>query len=138
MWLQENPCGRKYVVFSCFILSSITILQVPSLSCLMIMPQHYLCSFFYYSLFVIHLDSISPATDLIFWLWIYRPCSSLSVFALHPLYLRVQALSENIPQDIKVRIGFFGLYHFTFCKDQIKVHFPLKYADSVVFVPENP
>lgn len=28
--------------------------------------------------------------------------SSLSVFALHPLYLRVQALSENISEDIKV------------------------------------
>ena len=28
--------------------------------------------------------------------------SSLSVFALHPLYLRVQALSRNIPEDIKV------------------------------------
>jgi len=28
--------------------------------------------------------------------------SSLSVFALHPLYLRVQALSQNIPEDIKV------------------------------------
>jgi hypothetical protein len=28
--------------------------------------------------------------------------SSLSVFALHPLYLRVQALSDAIPGDIKV------------------------------------
>ncbi|KAL9331429.1 hypothetical protein ACSQ67_001039 [Phaseolus vulgaris] len=27
--------------------------------------------------------------------------SSLSVFALHPLYLRVQALSKNIPEEIK-------------------------------------
>lgn len=33
-------------------------------------------------------------------------CSSLSVFALHPLYLRVQALSENISEDIKVRSSF--------------------------------
>lgn len=29
-------------------------------------------------------------------------CSSLSVFALHPLYLRVQALSERLPEEIKV------------------------------------
>jgi len=29
-------------------------------------------------------------------------CSSLSVFALHPLYLRVEALSENLPETIKV------------------------------------
>lgn len=28
--------------------------------------------------------------------------SSLSVFALHPLYLRVQVLSENISEEIKV------------------------------------
>lgn len=28
--------------------------------------------------------------------------SSLSVFALHPLYLRLQALSSNPPDDIKV------------------------------------
>jgi hypothetical protein len=37
------------------------------------------------------------------------PCSlsagsSLSVFALHPLYLRVQALSDNLPAAIKSEI----------------------------------
>lgn len=32
--------------------------------------------------------------------------SSLSVFALHPLYLRVQALSDAIPGDIKVYLCY--------------------------------
>ncbi|KAL3639651.1 4-alpha-glucanotransferase dpe2 [Castilleja foliolosa] len=34
--------------------------------------------------------------------WDSYPYSSLSVFALHPLYLRVQDLSENISDDIKI------------------------------------
>ncbi|CAA2986952.1 4-alpha-glucanotransferase DPE2 [Olea europaea subsp. europaea] len=33
--------------------------------------------------------------------WDSYPYSLLSVFALHPLYLRVQTLSENITDDIK-------------------------------------
>ncbi|KAG0604636.1 hypothetical protein M758_10G186000 [Ceratodon purpureus] len=36
--------------------------------------------------------------------WDSYPYSSLSVFALHPLYLRLQALSKNLPNDIKVDI----------------------------------
>lgn len=47
-------------------------------------------------------------------LWL---CSSLSVFALHPLYLRVQALSDKISEDVKVLrvIDFFML-------DETKCH----------------
>eukprot|EP00245_Coleochaete_scutata_P010499 TRINITY_DN368_c0_g3_i1.p1 TRINITY_DN368_c0_g3~~TRINITY_DN368_c0_g3_i1.p1 ORF type:complete len:703 (+),score=133.78 TRINITY_DN368_c0_g3_i1:1-2109(+) len=37
--------------------------------------------------------------------WDSYPYSSLSVFALHPLYLRLQVLSENIPEDIKAEIS---------------------------------
>nr|GMC84241.1 4-alpha-glucanotransferase DPE2 [Ipomoea batatas] len=36
--------------------------------------------------------------------WDSYPYSSLSVFALHPMYLRVDALSEDIPEDIKQEI----------------------------------
>ncbi|XP_076941178.1 4-alpha-glucanotransferase DPE2-like [Bidens hawaiensis] len=36
--------------------------------------------------------------------WDSYPYSSLSVFALHPLYLRLQKLSENIPDDINQEI----------------------------------
>ncbi|XVF07057.1 hypothetical protein REPUB_Repub06bG0104400 [Reevesia pubescens] len=36
--------------------------------------------------------------------WDSYPYSSLSVFALHPLYLRVLALSKNMPEDIKNKI----------------------------------
>jgi 4-alpha-glucanotransferase len=36
--------------------------------------------------------------------WDSYPYSSLSVFALHPLYLRVQALSDNIPEEIMKEI----------------------------------
>ncbi|KAG6552731.1 hypothetical protein Mapa_005678 [Marchantia paleacea] len=36
--------------------------------------------------------------------WDSYPYSSLSVFALHPLYLRLQALSKNLPEDIKEEI----------------------------------
>ncbi|AES95753.1 hypothetical protein MTR_5g029120 [Medicago truncatula] len=35
---------------------------------------------------------------------------SLSVFALHPLYLRVHTLSENIPREIKAMFRNFTLY----------------------------
>ena len=37
-------------------------------------------------------------------------CSSLSVFALHPLYLRVQALSDAIPADVKVYIRYASIF----------------------------
>ncbi|CAB4286026.1 unnamed protein product [Prunus armeniaca] len=50
-----------------------------------------------------HLVQLLPINDTSvhgMW-WDSYPYSSLSVFALHPLYLRVQALSENIPEDIK-------------------------------------
>ncbi|PON44078.1 Glycoside hydrolase [Trema orientale] len=53
-----------------------------------------------------HLVQLLPINDTSvhgMW-WDSYPYSSLSVFALHPLYLRVQALSGNIPQDIKVEI----------------------------------
>ncbi|KAJ7514027.1 hypothetical protein O6H91_23G023000 [Diphasiastrum complanatum] len=36
--------------------------------------------------------------------WDSYPYSSLSVFALHPLYLRLQALSQNIPSEIEEEI----------------------------------
>eukprot|EP00897_Mesotaenium_endlicherianum_P007076 jgi/Mesen1/6397/ME000329S05559 len=36
--------------------------------------------------------------------WDSYPYSSLSVFALHPLYLRLQALSKSIPEDIQEKI----------------------------------
>ncbi|XP_010251909.1 PREDICTED: 4-alpha-glucanotransferase DPE2 isoform X2 [Nelumbo nucifera] len=53
-----------------------------------------------------HLVQLLPVNDTsvhMMW-WDSYPYSSLSVFALHPLYLRVQALSENIPEDIKREI----------------------------------
>lgn len=53
-----------------------------------------------------HLVQLLPINDTSvhgMW-WDSYPYSSLSVFALHPLYLRVQALSENIPEDIKQEI----------------------------------
>ncbi|XP_072996367.1 4-alpha-glucanotransferase DPE2 [Typha latifolia] len=53
-----------------------------------------------------HLVQLLPVNDTSvhgMW-WDSYPYSSLSVFALHPLYLRVRALSENIPEDIKQEI----------------------------------
>ncbi|KAL5743263.1 hypothetical protein ACOSQ2_026379 [Xanthoceras sorbifolium] len=53
-----------------------------------------------------HLVQLLPINDTSvhgMW-WDSYPYSSLSVFALHPLYLRVQALSENMPDDIKNEI----------------------------------
>ncbi|GAA0156538.1 hypothetical protein LIER_14016 [Lithospermum erythrorhizon] len=53
-----------------------------------------------------HLVQLLPINDTSvngMW-WDSYPYSSLSVFALHPLYLRVQALSEEIPEDIKQEI----------------------------------
>lgn len=53
-----------------------------------------------------HLVQLLPINDTSvhkMW-WDSYPYSSLSVFALHPLYLRVHALSEKIPQDIKEEI----------------------------------
>lgn len=53
-----------------------------------------------------HLVQLLPINDTSvhgMW-WDSYPYSSLSVFALHPLYLRVEALSENIPADIKQEI----------------------------------
>ncbi|PIN19639.1 4-alpha-glucanotransferase [Handroanthus impetiginosus] len=49
-----------------------------------------------------HLVQLLPINDTSvhgMW-WDSYPYSSLSVFALHPLYLRVQALSANISEDI--------------------------------------
>lgn len=54
----------------------------------------------------LHLVQLLPVNDTSvhgMW-WDSYPYSSLSVFALHPLYLRVQALSDNIPEDIKLEI----------------------------------
>ncbi|WOK96012.1 4-alpha-glucanotransferase DPE2 isoform X1 [Canna indica] len=54
-----------------------------------------------------HLVQLLPVNDTSvhkMW-WDSYPYSSLSVFALHPLYLRVQALSQDIPQDIKEEIS---------------------------------
>ncbi|OIW03226.1 hypothetical protein TanjilG_13020 [Lupinus angustifolius] len=53
-----------------------------------------------------HLVQLLPINDTSvhqMW-WDSYPYSSLSVFALHPLYLRVQALSEKIPEEIKQEI----------------------------------
>ncbi|XP_074306803.1 4-alpha-glucanotransferase DPE2 [Silene latifolia] len=53
-----------------------------------------------------HLVQLLPINDTSvngMW-WDSYPYSSLSVFALHPLYLRVQALSKNIPDEIKQEI----------------------------------
>ncbi|CAK9178924.1 unnamed protein product [Ilex paraguariensis] len=53
-----------------------------------------------------HLVQLLPVNDTSvhgMW-WDSYPYSSLSVFALHPLYLRVQALSESIPEEIKQEI----------------------------------
>ncbi|KAJ4977566.1 hypothetical protein NE237_008346 [Protea cynaroides] len=53
-----------------------------------------------------HLVQLLPLNDTSvhgMW-WDSYPYSSLSVCALHPLYLRVQALSENIPEHIKKEI----------------------------------
>ncbi|KAG5395612.1 hypothetical protein IGI04_017426 [Brassica rapa subsp. trilocularis] len=54
----------------------------------------------------LHLVQLLPVNDTSvhkMW-WDSYPYSSLSVFALHPLYLRVQALSESLPADIKEQI----------------------------------
>ncbi|KAJ6778942.1 hypothetical protein OIU74_002680 [Salix koriyanagi] len=53
-----------------------------------------------------HLVQLLPINDTSvngMW-WDSYPYSSLSVFALHPLYLRVEALSENLPETIKKEI----------------------------------
>ncbi|XP_010315588.2 4-alpha-glucanotransferase DPE2 isoform X3 [Solanum lycopersicum] len=53
-----------------------------------------------------HLVQLLPINDTsvnCMW-WDSYPYSSLSVFALHPLYLRVEAISANIPEDIKQEI----------------------------------
>ncbi|TYJ30228.1 hypothetical protein E1A91_A06G118800v1 [Gossypium mustelinum] len=53
-----------------------------------------------------HLVQLLPINDTSvhrMW-WDSYPYSSLSVFALHPLYLRVQALSKNLPEDVKSEI----------------------------------
>lgn len=53
-----------------------------------------------------HLIQLLPLNDTSvhrMW-WDSYPYSSLSVFALHPLYLRVQALSSNIPEEVKQEI----------------------------------
>ncbi|KAK6942118.1 Carbohydrate binding module family 20 [Dillenia turbinata] len=53
-----------------------------------------------------HLVQLLPINDTSvhgMW-WDSYPYSSLSVFALHPLYLRVQALSKNMPEEIKQEI----------------------------------
>lgn len=53
-----------------------------------------------------HLVQLLPINDTSvhgMW-WDSYPYSSLSVFALHPLYLRVQALSDSIPADVKEEI----------------------------------
>ncbi|GAQ80801.1 4-alpha-glucanotransferase [Klebsormidium nitens] len=54
----------------------------------------------------LHLVQLLPVNDTsvnMMW-WDSYPYSSLSVFALHPLYLRVQALSDNLPEAIKSEI----------------------------------
>ncbi|XP_010525431.1 PREDICTED: 4-alpha-glucanotransferase DPE2 isoform X2 [Tarenaya hassleriana] len=54
----------------------------------------------------LHLVQLLPVNDTSvhkMW-WDSYPYSSLSVFALHPLYLRVQALSERLPEEIKQEI----------------------------------
>ncbi|XP_057971656.1 4-alpha-glucanotransferase DPE2 [Malania oleifera] len=53
-----------------------------------------------------HLLQLLPINDTSvhgMW-WDSYPYSSLSVFALHPLYLRVEAISRNTPEDIKQEI----------------------------------
>ncbi|XP_057549848.1 4-alpha-glucanotransferase DPE2 [Amaranthus tricolor] len=53
-----------------------------------------------------HLVQLLPINDTSvhgMW-WDSYPYSSLSVFALHPLYLRIQALSDSIPNEIKQEI----------------------------------
>ncbi|XP_065853062.1 4-alpha-glucanotransferase DPE2 [Euphorbia lathyris] len=53
-----------------------------------------------------HLVQLLPINDTSvngMW-WDSYPYSSLSVFALHPLYLRVQALTENFQEDVKKEI----------------------------------
>ncbi|KAJ0044000.1 hypothetical protein Pint_18427 [Pistacia integerrima] len=53
-----------------------------------------------------HLVQLLPINDTSvhkMW-WDSYPYSSLSVFALHPLYLRVEALSQNMPEDLKKEI----------------------------------
>ncbi|KAF9679489.1 hypothetical protein SADUNF_Sadunf06G0020200 [Salix dunnii] len=53
-----------------------------------------------------HLVQLLPINDTSvhgMW-WDSYPYSSLSVFALHPLYLRVEALSEILPENIKKEI----------------------------------
>lgn len=54
----------------------------------------------------LHLIQLLPVNDTSvngMW-WDSYPYSSLSVFALHPLYLRLQCLSKKLPQSIKEEI----------------------------------
>ncbi|KAH7331911.1 hypothetical protein KP509_20G057000 [Ceratopteris richardii] len=54
----------------------------------------------------LHLIQLLPVNDTSvngMW-WDSYPYSSLSVFALHPLYLRLQCLSSNLPHDIQEEI----------------------------------
>lgn len=54
----------------------------------------------------LHLVQLLPVNDTSvngMW-WDSYPYSSLSVFALHPLYLHLQALSKNLPQSIQEEI----------------------------------
>lgn len=54
-----------------------------------------------------HLVQLLPINDTSvhgMW-WDSYPYSSLSVFALHPLYLRVQSLSDSIPEGIQKEIS---------------------------------
>lgn len=54
----------------------------------------------------LHLIQLLPVNDTSvngMW-WDSYPYSSLSVFALHPLYLRLQCLSEKLPEDIQEEI----------------------------------
>ncbi|GAB2210062.1 hypothetical protein Drorol1_Dr00015315 [Drosera rotundifolia] len=55
----------------------------------------------------LHLVQLLPINDTSvhgMW-WDSYPYSSLSVFALHPLYLRVEELSREIPEEIKLEIA---------------------------------
>ncbi|KAB1222667.1 4-alpha-glucanotransferase DPE2 [Morella rubra] len=88
-----------------------------------------------------HLIQLLPINDTSvhgMW-WDSYPYSSLSVCALHPLYLKVQALSESIPDDIKKEIQEAKQrLDGKFCNTEKKIAAKLKsFAESSVLLEDE-
>lgn len=97
--LREMPWRGAGLAVPMFSIRSEDDLGVGEFSDLMLLVDWAVASGF-------HLVQLLPINDTSvhgMW-WDSYPYSSLSVFALHPLYLRVQALSRDIPVEIKKEI----------------------------------